>query len=84
MKKIEISTQEAKEIREWLYKLMDNYGKINPVYRIPLSGYVKTREDVANIADNELKAYEMYILREFDVSDAEGEAFYEEDNEISI
>lgn len=83
MEKIEITTEEAKEIREWLYRLMDNYGKINPVYRIPLSWYVKTREDVANIPDNELKDYELNILREFDISDSEGEAFYEEDNETS-
>lgn len=80
MKKIEISAQEAKEIREWLYSLVDNYGKIHPVYRIPLSWYVKTREDVRNIPDNELKEYEMQILREFDVSDAEGEPFYEDDD----
>ena len=84
MEKIEITAQEAKEIREWLYNLMDNYEKIHPVYRIPLSWYVKTREDVTNIPDNELKDYEMNILSEFDISDAEAEPFYEEDNEISI
>ena len=83
MEKIEITTQEAKEIREWLYKLMDNYEKINPVYRIPLSWYVRTREDITSIPDNELLDYERQILREFDVSDSEGEPFYEEDNVIS-
>ena len=83
MNKIEISAQEAKEIRGWLYKLVDNFEKINPVYSIPLGWYVKTREDVTNIPDNELKDYEMNILREFEVSDAEGEAFYEDDDDIT-
>ena len=70
---------ENEEIREWLYRLVDNYDKINPVYRIPLGWYVKTREDVKNIPDNELLSYERDILREFDISDAEAEPFYEED-----
>lgn len=83
MKKNEISVQEATEIREWLYKLVDEFEKINPVYSIPLSWYVKTREDVTNIPDDELLEYERNILREFDVSDAEAEPFYKENNEVS-
>ena len=83
MKKNEISVQEAKEIREWLYKLVDEFEKINPVYSIPLSWYVKTREDVTKIPDDELLDYERNILREFDVSDAEAEPFYKENNDVS-